>query len=77
LSSAAVPTDDYTLHASDLAAEPWEVAAQLIEAALNVVFGLRKRFQDLTVLKQGKAPSLLDLAPAVWNAHYLKVRRCV
>ncbi|KAI3319197.1 hypothetical protein HD806DRAFT_548761 [Xylariaceae sp. AK1471] len=72
LSLAGVPTDNYTFDASDLGAEPWENAAYMVEAALYFIFGMRQRFRNLTILKLEEAPSLLELAPAVWNSHYLK-----
>jgi hypothetical protein len=54
----------------------WEDAAYLVEAALYFIFGMRTRFRNLKILELEEAPSLLDLAPAIWNSHYLKVWMC-
>ncbi|RYC60125.1 hypothetical protein CHU98_g6081 [Xylaria longipes] len=61
----------HTLPFSDVV-DPWENAARLVEAALCITFGTRKRMQGLKIIEFGKAPSLLDLAPAVWNSDYLR-----
>ncbi|KAI1753684.1 hypothetical protein F4782DRAFT_65335 [Xylaria castorea] len=50
----------------------WENAARLVEAALCITFGTRKLIQGLRIIELEKAPSLLELAPAIWNSHYLK-----
>ncbi|KAI1817080.1 hypothetical protein GGS20DRAFT_97986 [Poronia punctata] len=50
-----------------------EDASCLVMAALDVVFGIRQRFPTLKSCRiVNDAPSLLDIAPAIWNAHYLK-----
>ncbi|KAI0449634.1 hypothetical protein F5B21DRAFT_519961 [Xylaria acuta] len=61
----------HTFNTSD-AVDLWENAARLVEAALCITFGTRKRMQGLNIFELGKAPSLLDLAPATWNSHYLR-----
>lgn len=71
-SYAAIPASHHTLHTRDMV-EVWEQAAYLIEAALCVTFGTRKLMRGLTIFELEKAPSLLDLAPAIWNSRYLRV----
>ncbi|KAI5863478.1 hypothetical protein GGS23DRAFT_596654 [Durotheca rogersii] len=51
----------------------WEEAVYLARMALYVTIGIRKRIYGLRLLQVGLRPSLLELAPTVWNAHYLKV----
>ncbi|KAI1083750.1 hypothetical protein F5B20DRAFT_594407 [Whalleya microplaca] len=52
--------------------ELWQDAAYLAQAAMPIVIGAKKRVPGLQLFELGTSPSLLDLAPAVWNAHYLK-----
>ncbi|KAI0472360.1 hypothetical protein F4859DRAFT_102283 [Xylaria cf. heliscus] len=59
------------IHISDTI-DMWENAALLVEAALCVTFGTRRRMNGLKIIEMEKAPSLLDLAPAIWNSHYLR-----
>ncbi|KAI1151134.1 hypothetical protein F4825DRAFT_477425 [Nemania diffusa] len=70
-SSSGIPSDHYTFNIPNLA-EMWEHAAYLAETALCITFGTRKRMQGLTIYELDKGPSLLDLAPAIWNSRYLK-----
>ncbi|KAI1172331.1 hypothetical protein F4777DRAFT_516885 [Nemania sp. FL0916] len=65
------PSDRCTVDAY-YTVETWDNAASLIEAALCLTFGTRRRIPKLTTLELEEAPSLLDLAPAVWNSRYLK-----
>lgn len=67
-----VPAECYTLNGPDVA-DIWCSAAYLVEGALSLTFGTRKRVQGLRVFEPEKAPSLLDLAPAVCNSRYMKV----
>lgn len=48
--------------------------AYLVDSALHVLFGLRERHKGLKTTKFDELPSVIDIAPAVWNANYLKVR---
>ncbi|KAI1433187.1 hypothetical protein GGR50DRAFT_516331 [Xylaria sp. CBS 124048] len=66
-----VSSSYFTTRAPDLA-KRWEIAACLVEAALTFMLGTRKRIRGLAILELNEAPSLLDLAPAIWNSHYLK-----
>ncbi|KAJ8133126.1 hypothetical protein O1611_g498 [Lasiodiplodia mahajangana] len=52
--------------------EAWGNVAYLVESALCITFGTRQRIQGLRISELEKAPTLLDLAPAIWNSHYLK-----
>ncbi|KAI1825384.1 hypothetical protein F4861DRAFT_538068 [Xylaria intraflava] len=69
--STGAPTGYSTFYPSDLT-KRWEAAAYLVEAALQVTLGLRQRIQGLSISKLEEAPSLLSLAPAIWNSHYSK-----
>ncbi|KAI1162612.1 hypothetical protein F5B18DRAFT_652405 [Nemania serpens] len=71
ISSAVTPASHYPLDTRS-EVEAWEQAAYLIEAALCITFGTRKLMRGLTIFELEKAPSLLDLAPAIWNSRYLK-----
>ncbi|KAK7747047.1 hypothetical protein SLS62_009304 [Diatrype stigma] len=44
--------------------------ACLTDSALYVLFKIPRRRPGLKLLEFDKAPSVVDLAPAVWNAHY-------
>ncbi|KAI0436360.1 hypothetical protein F4803DRAFT_572566 [Xylaria telfairii] len=63
--------ENYTFYTS-AELDIWGNAAHLVEAALCITFGTRKRMHGLKIIELGKAPSLLDLAPAIWNSHYLR-----
>ncbi|KAK6955076.1 hypothetical protein Daesc_002706 [Daldinia eschscholtzii] len=52
----------------------WDDAGYLAQMALYVTIGIRKRMRGLRLFHLDTRPSLLELAPAIWNAHYLKVR---
>ncbi|KAI0385364.1 hypothetical protein F5Y04DRAFT_276698 [Hypomontagnella monticulosa] len=51
----------------------WDDAARLAQMALCVIIGIRKCMQGVRVSHLNTKPSLLELAPAIWNAHYLKM----
>lgn len=51
----------------------WNDAGRLAQMALYVTIGIRKRMRGLRLFQLDNRPSLLELAPAIWNAHYLKV----
>ena len=51
-----------------------DLAAHLVDTALYIMLGLPRQRKGLQLLKLDKFPSLIQLAPAVWNTHYLKVR---
>ncbi|KAI0203102.1 hypothetical protein F4808DRAFT_52090 [Astrocystis sublimbata] len=53
-------------------ANPWENAARLVDAAFRTTFGMRKRTKGINIIELEKTPSLLELAPALWNSHYLR-----
>ncbi|KAI0194771.1 hypothetical protein EV127DRAFT_509038 [Xylaria flabelliformis] len=61
----------HTLRTSD-GVDLWENASRLVEAALCITFGTRKRIEGMKVIELENGSSLLELAPAVWNSHYLK-----
>ncbi|KAI0112216.1 hypothetical protein GGR51DRAFT_568998 [Nemania sp. FL0031] len=65
------PADHHTPNTPDLI-ETWGNAAYLVESALCITFGTRQRIQGLRISKLGNEPSLLELAPAIWNSRYLK-----
>ncbi|KAI1111201.1 hypothetical protein F5Y14DRAFT_317711 [Nemania sp. NC0429] len=69
-SSVEAPASHYRMDSRNLE-EIWEQAAHLIETALCITFGTRKIMRGLSIFELGKAPSLLDLAPAIWNSRYL------
>ncbi|KAI1644862.1 uncharacterized protein F4817DRAFT_367207 [Daldinia loculata] len=50
----------------------WNDAGRLAQMALYVTIGIRKRMRGLRLFQLDNRPSLLELAPAIWNAHYLK-----
>ncbi|OTB14720.1 hypothetical protein K445DRAFT_301895 [Daldinia sp. EC12] len=50
----------------------WDDAGYLAQMALYVTIGIRKRMRGLRLFHLDTRPSLLELAPAIWNAHYLK-----
>ncbi|KAI0131090.1 hypothetical protein F4814DRAFT_457000 [Daldinia grandis] len=50
----------------------WNDAGRLAQMALYVTIGIRKRMSGLRLFQLDNRPSLLELAPAIWNAHYLK-----
>ncbi|GAP83749.2 hypothetical protein SAMD00023353_0501460 [Rosellinia necatrix] len=70
-SSTGTPADEYTT-AGTKQVELWERAAYLTEGALCLTFGTRKRIRGLTIFEPEKGPSLLDLAPAIFNSHYMR-----
>ncbi|RYP11967.1 hypothetical protein DL767_011536 [Monosporascus sp. MG133] len=49
-----------------------EFAAHLVDLALYKLLGVPKRLYGLQFRKLADTPSLLQLAPAIWNSHYLK-----
>ncbi|RYP60744.1 hypothetical protein DL771_010396 [Monosporascus sp. 5C6A] len=49
-----------------------EFAAHLVDSALYKLLGVPKRVYGLQFRKLADTPSLLRLAPAIWNSHYLK-----
>jgi hypothetical protein len=54
----------------------WDDAIRLAEAALDFTFGVRQHCPTLKTHQiDNNAPSLLDIAPAIWNSHYLQVCR--
>lgn len=46
---------------------------QLTHTALYYLLGLKKKFSDTHFLVRADSPSLLEMAPAVWNARYFLV----
>ncbi|KAI8964793.1 hypothetical protein F5Y11DRAFT_363408 [Daldinia sp. FL1419] len=54
----------------------WDDAGHLAQMALYVTIGIRKRLRGLRLFQLDDRPSLLELAPAIWNAHYLKAVTC-
>lgn len=55
---------------SDVQAEELK---HLTHNALNLIVGLKKKPTDVRLLKRSRSPTLLDLAPAVWNSTYFQV----
>ncbi|RYO84617.1 hypothetical protein DL764_009301 [Monosporascus ibericus] len=49
-----------------------EFVAHLVDLALYKLLGVPKRHYGLQFRKLADAPSLLQLAPAIWNSHYLR-----
>lgn len=47
---------------------------QLTHHALNLLVGLKKKPCGVWLMKPSKLPTLLDLAPAVWNSVSFQVR---
>ncbi|KAI1804554.1 hypothetical protein F4811DRAFT_274197 [Daldinia bambusicola] len=56
--------------------QQWDDAGYLAQVALYVTIGIRKRMRGLRLFHLDTRPSLLELAPAIWNAHYLKIVAC-
>lgn len=48
--------------------------AYLTDSALYILFKIPRRRPGLKLLEFDKTPSVVDLAPAVWNAHYSQVQ---
>ncbi|TRX97440.1 hypothetical protein FHL15_001718 [Xylaria flabelliformis] len=71
MSPMAASPSYHTLRASDVV-DLWENASRLVEAALCITFGTRKRIEGMKVIELENGPSMLELAPAIWNSHYLK-----
>jgi hypothetical protein len=46
----------------------------LIKVALHKLLGVKRRIGGVRILKASTSPSLIDIAPAVWNLRYLRVR---
>lgn len=51
----------------------WDCVDRLLAAAIRELLGVRKRHEHIQRKRVSKGLSLLDVAPAVWNANYLKV----
>ncbi|TGJ78230.1 hypothetical protein E0Z10_g10535 [Xylaria hypoxylon] len=71
VSSAGFSPGHFTFDTID-PGKQWENAACLVEAAFPITFGTRKRMRGFSIFEPEEAPSLLDLAPAIWNSHYLR-----
>ncbi|KAI0541615.1 hypothetical protein GGR58DRAFT_528710 [Xylaria digitata] len=69
VSSAESPHGHLVFHTID-PVELWENAAYLVEVAFCITLGTRKRIQGFSIFDPEKAPSLLDLAPTIWNSRY-------
>ncbi|KAI3340311.1 hypothetical protein F4824DRAFT_517685 [Ustulina deusta] len=67
--SAGFFTSHQAFDVTDLV-ELWDNVAYLVEAAFCITFGTRKRMRGLSIFEPEKAPSLLNLAPAIWNSWY-------
>ncbi|KAL7624028.1 hypothetical protein AAE478_005585 [Parahypoxylon ruwenzoriense] len=52
--------------------QDWGDVAHLTQMALHIIIGIKKRIHGLRLCQLGTGPSLLELAPTIWNAHYLK-----
>ncbi|KAI1456147.1 hypothetical protein F4805DRAFT_458999 [Annulohypoxylon moriforme] len=50
----------------------WDDVAYFAQMALHVIIGIKKRTRGLRLFELDDRPSLLELAPAIWNARYLK-----
>ncbi|KAI0885325.1 uncharacterized protein GGS22DRAFT_188616 [Annulohypoxylon maeteangense] len=50
----------------------WDDAAYFAQMALHVTIGVKKRMHGLRLFQLDDRPSLLELAPAIWNARYLE-----
>ncbi|KAI2632064.1 hypothetical protein GGR54DRAFT_634835 [Hypoxylon sp. NC1633] len=50
----------------------WDDLACLAQMALCLITGVRKRLSGLRLSRLDNKPSLLEIAPAIWNAYYLK-----
>lgn len=51
--------------------------AALSDAAMHRIVGLRKKFQGIQLNSIKMQAPLLEIAPAVWNAHYMQVSHIV
>ncbi|KAI0833013.1 hypothetical protein F5Y06DRAFT_307442 [Hypoxylon sp. FL0890] len=54
------------------ARQRWNDAAYLAQMALQITIGVKERIRGLRIVHLDAQPSLLQLAPAIWNGHYLK-----
>ncbi|KAI2471753.1 hypothetical protein F4781DRAFT_439651 [Annulohypoxylon bovei var. microspora] len=54
------------------AQQRWDDAAYLAQMALHVTIGIKKRMRGLRLFQLDSRPSLLEIAPAIWNARYLE-----
>lgn len=48
--------------------------ARLTHISLNSLLGLRKKYSGCQIQGRAQCPTLLEMAPAVWNARYFQVR---
>ncbi|KAI1269644.1 hypothetical protein F5Y18DRAFT_437507 [Xylariaceae sp. FL1019] len=57
--------------------ERWEFVSYLVEAALCYMIGLRRRFEDLRVRSSTTSSTMswLEVAPHIWNNHYLELAK--
>jgi hypothetical protein len=53
--------------------EPEDVVVSLITLSLYRLFGVKKIVLGTRTLKKFDGPSLIDIAPGVWNMRYLQV----
>ncbi len=49
------------------------VASALLEAALRALVGVPRRVLGVRQVQAPTSPLLIEIAPAVWNSHYLQV----
>lgn len=52
----------------------WDHIDSLLAAVIRELFGVRRKFSNITKRTLKRGPSLVELAPAVWNGTYLQVR---
>lgn len=52
----------------------WGLIDSLLAAVVRELFGVRKKLSHITKRTSKRGPSLVELAPAVWNSTYLQVR---
>ncbi|KAI0900963.1 hypothetical protein F4806DRAFT_176174 [Annulohypoxylon nitens] len=61
-----------TSYDDEMFSNRWDDAAYLAQMALHVTVGIKKRLRGLRLFQLDNRPSLLELAPAIWNARYLE-----
>ncbi|XXG97190.1 DNA replication factor C complex subunit Rfc1 [Hypoxylon texense] len=71
-STISVNRDTYSSNNCDDSSQVWKQWEDMAHMALHELVGIRKRYRGLRLFLLEPRPSLLEIAPAIWNAHYLQ-----
>ncbi|KXJ97744.1 hypothetical protein Micbo1qcDRAFT_199380 [Microdochium bolleyi] len=50
----------------------WDCVDALLAASIRELFGVRKKLSQIKIRRPKRGPSLVEMAPCVWNANYLQ-----